>query len=274
MYIHGYRQNTKTAREKSGAFRKMLKKKIECDFITAPHRVPPGNMGSAAWAQQDELGQQASKEEEEKKTIAETSSSPAAAGDQEVTSSSSTSKSTEAASTSSSTASPPSTDDPEDPGERGWWFSREDDWFKSDHVSDVDKGFDESVDMIVSALEGNSYDGILGFSQGACLVSMLCLMQQQQGKHWFKFAMLFSGFPSRSSKHDKFYSGGVKAEIPSFHMYGETDKVVPGSSSEELLQYFADPVFEHHPGGHFIPAASAQKKSYLTFLEEMKKLCL
>ena len=237
LYIHGYRQNTKMAREKSGAFRKMLKKKIECDFITAPHRVPPGNLGSAAWTQQEE----AAKEEK----AAETS-----AGDQ-------------------GTA---VTENPDDEGERGWWFSREDDYFKSDHVSDVSKGFDESVNMIISALEQNSYDGILGFSQGACLVSMLCLMQQQQGKNWFKFAMLFSGFRSRSSKHDVYYT--AKCEIPSFHMYGETDKIIPEVMSEELLPYFTNPSVGRHPGGHFVPAASAQKKSYLTFLEEMNKLCL
>lgn len=39
--------------------------------------------------------------------------------------------------------------------------------------------------------------------------------------------------------------------------------------SEDLLQYFEDPVILQHPGGHFIPAAGPQKKIYLEFLDKM-----
>ena len=39
--------------------------------------------------------------------------------------------------------------------------------------------------------------------------------------------------------------------------------------SEDLLQYFEDPVTLQHPGGHFIPAAGPQKKVYLEFLDKM-----
>jgi hypothetical protein len=39
--------------------------------------------------------------------------------------------------------------------------------------------------------------------------------------------------------------------------------------SEELLEYFSNPVVLEHPGGHFIPASSAQKNVYLDFLNMM-----
>lgn len=39
--------------------------------------------------------------------------------------------------------------------------------------------------------------------------------------------------------------------------------------SEDLLQYFEDPVILQHPGGHFIPAGGPQKKIYLEFLDKM-----
>jgi len=222
LCIHGYRQNSKMFKEKTGALRKMLKKYIDCDFITAPYLVPPGNQGSAAWGE----------------------NKPNTDG---------------------------STGD-ESEGERGWWFSREDDWFKSDHVSDVDKGFDATLDLVISALEENQYDGILGFSQGACLVSMLSLLQQQQNKQWFKFAILFSGFKSHSTKHDKYYSG-AKSEIPSLHVYGEGDQVVSNVMSEDVVKCFSKATVKTHPGGHFIAATSAQKQAYITFLEEMRSLC-
>lgn len=219
LCIHGYRQNAKMFKEKTGALRKMLKKYIDCDFITAPHLVPPGNKGSAAWA--------------DVKTLP----------------------------------------DDESEGERGWWFSREDDWFKSDHVSDIAKGFETTLDLVISTLEGNKYDGILGFSQGASLVSILSLIQQQQNKQWFKFAILFSGFKSHSSQHDKYYSG-AKSEIPSLHVYGEGDEVVSASMSLDVVECYSNTKVKTHPGGHFIAANSAQKPSYISFLEEMRTLCL
>lgn len=234
LCIHGYRQNAQTFREKTGALRKLVKKYADLDYITAPHRVPPGNMGSAAWGNQPK---------------------------------------------------PEETENPEqqtDPGERGWWFSREDEYFKSTDYSDVSVGFEESIEMLRRVLEaGNvdgfkegdnqkSYDGVIGFSQGASLLSMLCLMQQKESKQWFKFAILVAGFKSRSSKHSHHYE--EKSVIPSLHIYGQSDQIVSHEMSEELLQYFDNPKVWLHPGGHFVPATGSQKKVYVDFLQEMQTL--
>ena len=43
MCIHGYRQNEKMFREKTGAFRKIVGKHADLVFITAPHIVQPIN---------------------------------------------------------------------------------------------------------------------------------------------------------------------------------------------------------------------------------------
>lgn len=40
LCLHGYRQNEKTFREKSGGFRKLFKKYIDFTFVTAPHEIP------------------------------------------------------------------------------------------------------------------------------------------------------------------------------------------------------------------------------------------
>lgn len=40
LCVHGYRQNDITFREKSGAFRKLLKKHIDFHFVCAPHLIP------------------------------------------------------------------------------------------------------------------------------------------------------------------------------------------------------------------------------------------
>ena len=43
LCIHGYRQNEKMFREKTGAFRKVIGKHADLVFITAPHEVQPIN---------------------------------------------------------------------------------------------------------------------------------------------------------------------------------------------------------------------------------------
>lgn len=226
LCIHGYRQNAQIFWEKTGSFRKIVKKYADFVYITAPHRVPPGNLGNAAWA------------------------SPAvedASGAGEANTSG------------------------RDSDERGWWFSREDDYFKSTDYSDISKGFDCSIEMITQILDDSGFDGILGFSQGACLVSILCMMQEAQKKKWFKFAVLFAGFKSRSSNHDRYYN--QKTIIPSLHVFGDNDQIILPEKSEELLSFFDNPKCIRHPGGHFVPASALQKKAYTEFFEAVSEYC-
>ena len=42
LCFHGYRQTKDTFREKTGAFRKHLKKNVEFHFMSAPHKVVQG----------------------------------------------------------------------------------------------------------------------------------------------------------------------------------------------------------------------------------------
>ncbi|BFZ00635.1 hypothetical protein BsWGS_03674 [Bradybaena similaris] len=232
LCIHGYRQNAKAFTEKTGSFRKIVKKYADLVYISAPHKVPPGNLGSAAWASQPPSS----------------SRSEAADGAGET--------------------------DGKDSDERGWWFSREDDYFKSTDYSDISKGFDMSLQMVINLLENENdgaFDGIIGFSQGACLVSILCMIQQMENKKWFKFAVLFSGFKSRSSNHDKFYT--QKTSIPSLHVYGDSDQIITADRCEELMSFFENPKSLRHPGGHFVPGSAPQKKIYVEFFEEMVQYC-
>lgn len=39
LALHGYRQNAETFRQKTGSFRKLLKKYADFTYITAPHKV-------------------------------------------------------------------------------------------------------------------------------------------------------------------------------------------------------------------------------------------
>lgn len=65
----------------------------------------------------------------------------------------------------------------------GWWFNIEDHVFKATVPSDLCVGFEDSVAVIEKIfLEQGPFDGILGFSQGAAFVSILCAMKKKNSK--------------------------------------------------------------------------------------------
>ena len=69
--------------------------------------------------------------------------------------------------------------------------------------------------------------GVMAFSQGACLTSMLCTMKRTEpALSQLSFVMLFNGFRSRITKHDKYYTDLIDT-VRSLHVYGETDEVIP-----------------------------------------------
>jgi len=161
----------------------------------------------------------------------------------------------------------------------GWWFSKEDRSFDAhDHV-ECELGFQQSIDTVVKAWQGGSYDGLFAFSQGASLGAHLCLLQDLgRLPIEFKFAILVAGFASRSSSHQEDWQAakavGGQVTLPTLHMIGETDKVIEKEMSEELLPFFMSPHVVTHEGGHHVPATGAPKASVLAFLQKMQEKLL
>lgn len=116
----------------------------------------------------------------------------------------------------------------------GWYFSTSSLTFNSHDVTEFSSGLEESLEVVSRAFkEQGPFDGILGFSQGATLASILCdLLEKGALNFTFKFAILVSGFKSRLSPHSNFFV--VKKTIPTLHVIGETDRIV---EKGELLQH-------------------------------------
>ena len=199
LCIHGYRQNGKTFREKSGSFRKVLKKYAEFSFVTAPNILPDCD------------------------------------GDSE---------------------------------QRGWWFSSPGKAYNAKEYTEFTEGFEESLNVVADfiAQEG-PFDGILAFSQGASFLSIICSLKEMNDARFqnFRFAMFVAGFKSRQSSHKVYYEQLV--QLPTFHIIGETDAVIPREMSDDLLQHYSSPVVLRHEGGHFIPSISKCKKDVFNFLD-------
>ncbi|CAL1573081.1 unnamed protein product [Knipowitschia caucasica] len=224
LCIHGYRQNSGSFREKTGALRKLLKKHVELVFMDAPLCVkPPEAPGTP-------------------QTCEGTPGTPQ-----------------------SSEVSP-------DQDPRGWWFSdvaaRS---FSAQQRCEVSLGLDQSVAAVRDAVKTlGPFDGVLGFSQGAAFVAMLCALQEQnlEPEFGFRFAVLVAGFRSACSEHERFYERVL--EIPTLHVFGLDDRVIPDHMSKDLLPVFKEPLTLTHPGGHFIPAAAAHRQTYQDFLKRFQ----
>lgn len=82
-----------------------------------------------------------------------------------------------------------------------------------------------------------------------------------------EFAIISSGFRSGSLAHLVYYED--KVEIPSLHIYGESDNCIPKEMSEELAETFTDPQILTHPGGHYFPATTKEKQFYINYFQDM-----
>lgn len=80
-----------------------------------------------------------------------------------------------------------------------------------------------------------------------------------------EFAILSSGFRSGSLAHKNFYENPIT--IPSLHIFGESDEIIPGEMSELLSSTFVEPEFLKHPGGHYFPATSQQKQEFINYFQ-------
>lgn len=66
----------------------------------------------------------------------------------------------------------------------GWFFNRDDMTFRGIRKGGPAIGFDASVKMVEEAFEKyGPFDGLLGFSQGACFVGLLCDLQHRGSKY-------------------------------------------------------------------------------------------
>ncbi|XP_076820089.1 esterase OVCA2-like isoform X1 [Clavelina lepadiformis] len=163
---------------------------------------------------------------------------------------------------------PSADNDEENSKQTGWWFSTENKLYVAQDVTDCCVGFKESLETVCQILKQDGpFDGIIAFSQGACLLSIICSLKEKGDERFqnLKFAVFFAGFKSRQSQHKCYYE--VPITIPSLHVIGDTDQVIQKEMSDDLLDAFTNKTIVRHTGGHFIPTAAPQKNAYIEFMK-------
>lgn len=154
---------------------------------------------------------------------------------------------------------------------RGWWFSQQEaDVFSALEEPTTCRGLEAALETVAQALSGlGPFDGLLGFSQGAALAALVCALGRGGDPRFPlpRFIILVSGFcPRGLGLEEPFLQGPLS--LPSLHVFGDTDRVIPAEESMQLASRFSGAVTLTHSGGHFIPAAATQRQAYLKFLDQ------
>jgi Serine hydrolase (FSH1) len=143
-------------------------------------------------------------------------------------------------------------------GDFGWWH-------------DGFRGWERTRDWAIELLRtAPPVDGIFGFSQGAALTGLLAALRDSQPSPLsFEFAIMVGGFTSTMPQHSGLLRH--KLTVPSVHVIGRADTIVPGRDSLLLADRFADPLVLEHPGGHVIPGDPAVTGPVASFLARFSR---
>ncbi|KAI9580500.1 esterase CG5412 [Glossina fuscipes] len=149
-----------------------------------------------------------------------------------------------------------------------WWFNKDDGSFKGTNKNGPAFGFQVSLKVVEKAWKTRGpFQGLLGFSQGACLVGLICgLAKRKLTSIKPEFAILSSGFVSGSLVHKSIYEESIV--IPTLHVYGLSDEIIPKEMSKELTNNFKNVEILEHNGGHYFAATAQQKQTYINFFQD------
>jgi pimeloyl-ACP methyl ester carboxylesterase len=169
-------------------------------------------------------------------------------------------------------------------GDFGWWHAvrNETSGRPGDpgvgHESKHYQGWARTRDAIVSIFERQGpFDGVFGFSQGAALTSLLVGLRAPDGKPTherplaFDFAMMVGGFSSNDPAHAALYGAAGSFELPSLHIVGRSDFIVPSADSLALASRFTNPLVLQHEGGHVIASEPPVRDRVRSFLADLRQ---
>ncbi|KAK3278159.1 hypothetical protein CYMTET_13886 [Cymbomonas tetramitiformis] len=167
-------------------------------------------------------------------------------------------------------------------GLRGWWVAGENNdeaLAKNEGAQGVSPrvrpsqskqaiGWDTSSEFLSQVSDTlGPFDGVLGFSQGA---SVAALLLAQNRLPTVKFAILISGFLPVDAELRKFVTHPGAIRIPSLHVIGENDTLVPRDRTQELENIFECPCVFAHDGRHMVPSNAEFRNIVKRFVEQIR----
>ena len=156
---------------------------------------------------------------------------------------------------------------------RCWWLAQ-----KNVREEWEYNGVSAALDCVAAAEHalvretGKGFEGILGFSQGAAMASLVAALFARHSEaaplQSLRFAVLVSGFPWRDVKtgHRQLFEAPTPISLPSLHVISDEDQVVKPRLSDALARFFAEPAWYRHDSGHRVPREPAWLAAFATFL--------
>ncbi|WWD16486.1 hypothetical protein CI109_100912 [Kwoniella shandongensis] len=155
---------------------------------------------------------------------------------------------------------------------RAWWV------FDKDYQGY--QHFDETVTYVHDyLLRHPPFDGVMGFSQGGVMASLLCAMIDKPHLHpnfpadpsinQFKFMIAASSFVPFIKAHLApqflpYYP--LPSSLVTLHIAGAKDSVIPQEETRFLASRCLDSRLEIHPGGHYWPLKPEWKTFISTYM--------
>ncbi len=123
-------------------------------------------------------------------------------------------------------------------------------WYNPNSDSSIYNGIEEAYAHVLSHIKSRPvYDGIIGFSQGGVLASLIV----KRNPELFRYLILISSYTPRCLKYKNIFSTANKYQYPSLHVYGRNDHMVERERSIEFSRCFEDSQTAEHSFGHFAP---------------------
>ncbi|KAJ7701829.1 serine hydrolase FSH [Mycena rosella] len=151
---------------------------------------------------------------------------------------------------------------------RAWWTWNTN---KSEPI-----GLPESLEVLRDILKTRTFDGVLGFSQGAAAAALLAALLERPHSYPpflvdgkpphppFKFCVAVAGFQLGGSIAGPIFD--TPYSTPTLHIIGTTDVVVLEERSQKLVDVSTHARVETHDGGHFVPSKGNWRKFLAAYL--------
>jgi predicted esterase len=141
----------------------------------------------------------------------------------------------------------------------GWWNDDDEYTGSEDSVKQIHDVFDEH----------GPFDGVIGFSQGAMMTSLLCALKKNDVNSygWFspKFIINICGHDNECLIYTDMFTNLI--DVPSLHIIGVNDDIK--ESSIELSCRFKNPVVKMYEMGHEIPSHDKFYEDVIQFMQTM-----
>ncbi|KAL8719239.1 MAG: hypothetical protein Q9225_003724 [Loekoesia sp. 1 TL-2023] len=179
----------------------------------------------------------------------------------------------------------------------GWWRRKDlPHPSKPGETEIIYTGLQDGLARIAESIRDEGpFDGVIGFSQGACAAGMLASLLEPGRREIFiraahsgsettekfppsfhniqaplKFAIIYSGFPAPGPRYASFYDPPIKT--PTLHFLGTLDGVVEEGRSRALIESCEGAREVVHPGGHFLPSQRPWLDAAVGFVRECLKI--